>query len=347
MRAFAVMGTAQPLCAYRSEGLQVTREMTVSLLEADEGRLRGLSDSAAMVGAPDFFLTPEWVKYESELWRLRPHLIQVKRGETVLWTSLQYLTPKGRLRSPWGSLYAPVLFRRDLLTGRRSGREWLAAAGLAAARMRQLGLDNALNLPPHIYDGRPWAWAGFVMGDRYTYCVDFPWSTSLATPAVGKQVRKAERAGYECAVVTDVDGVWECIGATERRSGFSYRLDRLGLARAIEALGPSLILYLCHDANGDPASTRVVQFVPGGRAIDWLAGTRDDHRTSGATQLLFSYVFQDLAARGACGIDLGGANGQRIAAAKSDLGGALVASRTVQSPGIKTVLRFAYGRWKR
>ena len=300
-----------------------------------------------MVGAAEFYLTPEWVEYESGLWRLRPHLIEVERGDTVLWASLVYLTQNGHIRSPRGSLYAPALYRPEMLTGRKSGREWLAAAGLVATRMRHLGLANTLNLPPHMYDSRPWDWAGFIVGNRYTYHIDFPWSASLATPAVGKQVRKAERAGYECMAVTDTDGVWDCIQATERRAGFSYGLNRSGLARAVGALHQCVIQYLCIDSRGDPASARVVQFIPGGRAIDWIAGTRDDHRSSGATQFLLSYVFQDLAARGACGIDLGGANGERIAASKADLGGALVASRTIQSPGMKTFMRFAYLRWKR
>ena len=250
-----------------------------------------------------------------------------------------YVDRRGRLKLPPNNPFMPVVF--ESARHRPSGRtwEWLTAAAPLVEEMRRRGVANDLCLPPDVEDVRPWRWRGFLVGVRYTYCLDLPLDPALADPGIRKHCNKAARLGMTVERVTDVERVVECLAETEARKGFSLGIGTRELRVALSLLGPdSLRMYVCFDSEGRPAASEVVLHAAGIRAADWLAGTKSRYQDAG--HLLRSFVFDDLASAGAAGIDLCGANLPTVASFKSQWGARLVPTYTVRTPSARAVARF-------
>jgi hypothetical protein len=190
-----------------------------------------------------------------------------------------------------------------------------------------------------VEDVRPWLWQGFLVGVRYTYCLDLPIQPALVDPSVRKHGNKAARLGMTVERVTDIEPVVECLAETEARKGFSLGIGLRELRTALNLLGPdNLRMYVCFDSEGRPAASEVILHSEGARAADWLAGTKTQYRDAG--HLLRSFAFGDLASAGATGIDLCGANLETVAAFKSQWGARLMPTYTVRSHSTRAAARF-------
>jgi hypothetical protein len=81
---------------------------------------------------------------------------------------------------------------------------------------------------------------------------------------------------------------------------------------------------------------------PGGRALDWLAGTTVDALSTGATQLTIGQMLSDLQDAGVTVFDFNGADLPSVAAAKANWGGQLTPLITVEQLNPRNLARDAW-----
>lgn len=252
-----------------------------------------------------------------------------------------YLDRRGKLRLPATNPYMSAVFQTG--RGSPSGRTatWHRVAAGLVDEMRKRGVGNQLYLPPDIDDVRPWIWRGFFVNVRYTYYLDFPAETTVLGRSAKADARAAVKAGLTVERVSDVEPVVECLIASEARAGFSTHLGIPELRFALRCLGEdSLRMYVCRDRQGRPTSTAVVLHSPGARAVSWVGGTKTESLADGAAYAGLRFAFDDVAAAGASGVDLCGANAPSVAAFKSHFGGRLVPNYGVRTYSLRTAARF-------
>lgn len=259
-----------------------------------------------------------------------------------------YLDPKGRVTHPWRNPYLPVSFT-PTSTGypHRIERQWHDAAAQLVGEMRERGVVNTLNLPPNVEDVRPWLWAGFRLGIRYTYMVEFPFDRSRMAKSVRGRVRNTERSGVRVERTTNLDDVYTCLHDTEVRQGYRLGVTRADLELARELLGDDhLVAHAAYAPNGEVASATVSLHVPGSTATGWVGGTRTEHLRSGAADVLELQSWECLAQSGAIGIDLCGANIPTIAAHKATLGARQVPYYTIESYSVRRLASWTRTWWR-
>lgn len=301
------------------------------------------ADPAATPPSP--LLLDGWIEYNRVRWGVKAQRARFTPDNAAApaATGVFYLDRRGRIWKPPTSTYLPVAFEPTPTQSRaRLHRQWVAVGERLARDMRERGVVGRIVLPPDIGDVRPWQWAGFWATTRYTYLLDLPYDDRLMDPAVRRQIAKCDRSGFRSERVTALGDVFACLDESQARQGFSYGVSRSDLELARSMTGEdTLRLYVCYAPNGDPASARVVLHCPGGRAIDWLVGTRTVYLTSGATQNLLRHVLDDLHAAGALAFDFEGANLRGVAASKATWGGTLVPFYVVEAPGLVGLARHA------
>jgi hypothetical protein len=230
----------------------------------------------------------------------------------------------------------------------QAARDWLDLAPLLAVDLLRRGIHGSATLPAQFTDARPLAWAGLRCGVRSTSVIPLPLALAQTSESqVRKRIKKAQREGYYTRAHASLTDVLACVVASEQRQGFSYRVDRAAVAALQAALGPATFrTYVAYAADGRPASARIALFHPGGRALDWLAGTSEFALSSGATQLTILAMLEDLQADGASEFDFNGANLKSVAAAKANWGGQLTPLITVEQLNLRNLARDAWRMFK-
>lgn len=277
-----------------------------------------------------------WAEFNRVTWNVRPERVTLATSDQELphIDACLYHDGRGRIRRPPRNIYTPVVFSPTAtMSLARITRQWHDAADLFVRLIQERGLAGTMALPPEIHDVRPWIWAGFTVGVRYTAWLDTPYDFSLADGSVRNKARKADRAGYRCTRESRPDHVIRCLEDTEGRQGFDHRLKPGDLEAAADLLGPDHFrTYLSYAPDGTPAAARIMLHNPGARAIDWVAGTLGEHLNSGATQALIHFALDDLAAASANGFDFAGVNIPSVAAAKEAWGAVVTPYYTVSAP---------------
>jgi hypothetical protein len=284
---------------------------------------------------------PGWLEFNTWRTGLKAHRFSAAPDGGPEIRAVFYVDRRGRLKLPPTNPYIPIVFRsaRQRPSGRTA--EWLRAAAPLVDEMRRRGIADVQYLPPDVDDVRPWRGRGFLVGVRYTYCLDFPFDPALTDRTHKQHADKAARLGMTVERVTDVEPVIECLAETEARKGLSLRIGDRELRTALDLLGPdSLRLYVCFDPLGRAASACVIAHSPGERAIGWIAGTKTEDLADGASNLLWRSAFDNLASAGATGVDFCGANVESIATFKSRWGSRLVPSYTVRTYSARAAARF-------
>lgn len=310
--------------------METTQEPMQELMQEPDGRS----------GSP--LELPGWHEFNRWKWgvTLEEVCIQGDSGRPSM-EAMLYLDKRGRICQPLHNPYLPLRF---LPTPTRSihrlTHQWLEVSEALAARMRERKLAGMLMFGPEVSDVRPWQWAGYDVGVRYTISLDFPYDLSAADGMVRNRVKKAGAAGYRCERVLRPEDVQVCLRETEQRQGFVHRVSGEDLRLLTELLGEEQVRsYICYAPNGEPATAQVILHRPGGRALGWLVGSASEHLRSGATQLLIWEMLQDLQAAGADGFDFIGANMKSVAASKTNWGGRIMPYYTVREYGMASLLR--------
>ncbi|MBN2476313.1 MAG: GNAT family N-acetyltransferase [Pirellulales bacterium] len=288
--------------------------------------------------------TTEWQTFTQQYWNVkRTPLEYTPRGSNG--PSLRvvcYRDRKGRVTLPPYQPHLPLQFSpTPTEASYRIQRQWLQTARLLVDDMIAHGTRGYLTFSPAVTDPRPWIWSCFHVSPWFTNYIDFPFQMDQADRVVRQQANKALRAGYVCTRSGSLEDALACLAGSEKRNEFSYGITLEGLRLAARLLGPdALRVYTCHARDGEPATARVVLHRPDGRACDWMAGTADGHLRDGATQLLISYMLDDLQRAGAAGYNSCGASQETVAQAKTMWGGRLMTQYCVQGYGLRSARHF-------
>ncbi len=283
---------------------------------------------------------PGWVEFNAWRTGLKPYLVSARDGSAEI-RAILYLDARGQVRVPDLARYLPVVF----VTGRQrtSGQtaEWLRAAGPLADEMKRRGVPHRVHLPPEVSDVRPWLWRGFLVGVEYSYVLDLPVDARGIDHGHNSNSNKAARLGMTVEKVDDPILVVACLAESAARLGYRLEIGGRELLEAQRLLGSDhLRMYLCRDHEGEAASSCVLIHAPGHPAFAWLTGTVTARLADGAGHLVWRFVFDDLLAAGATGVDLGGPNSPAIAAFKSRWGSRLVPMYNIRTYSIRSGARF-------
>lgn len=291
-----------------------------------------------------------WVEFNRIKWGFKPLRLRLTAQGKQLpaLEAVLYVDRRGRIHQPNRNPYLPVAFSpTSTAQPQRLYRQWLSLSELLGEEFYQRGVAGAVSLSPEVTDVREFQWKGFLAEPRYTLWLDLPYSVGNADPAVRKQIAKATRLGYRCEQTRSVEDVCFCLKETEKRQGFHHNLEAGDLLLAMELLGDEVFrCYACYAPDGEVASARIVLRHPDGHALDWVAGTVEKHLTNGVTQLLISFVLDDLGKSGAVSFDYCGANIKTVAASKATWGSRLRPYYTISAPNLKGLARFAMRMWK-
>jgi hypothetical protein len=294
--------------------------------------------------------TAEWQTFTAQHWQLEPVRLEFQpRGDNgPSLRAVLYADRRGRMQVPAYQPHLPLRFvPTPTAASYRIERQWLETAQLLVEEMMARGTRGEVTLPPSMTDPRPWRWAHFRVTPRFTNLIDYPFTWAQADRVVRQQAAKAERAGFTCRRTEAFDDLLACLGGTQARRGFAYGMTLPGLELAHRLLGPeALRVYVCYAPSGDPATARVVLHRAGGRALDWMAGTRDAWLRSGATQLLLAHALEDTRLAGATGYNSCGADVESVAQTKLLWGGTLAPQYAIQAYDWLSMRRFL-GGWLR
>ncbi|MGZ4164318.1 MAG: hypothetical protein ACXVPK_09795, partial [Tumebacillaceae bacterium] len=161
-----------------------------------------------------------WQEYNKIKWGLDPVRVRFEedKEDPPAIDAIFYLNHKGKLRLPPGNAYMPLSFQNAPNTRYdRTYRQWVTLAGRLAEEMRERGLAGAIALPPGLLDARPWQWAGFKVGVKYTFLSETPYSLMRVDAAIRNRARKAEKHGYTCERTTNFADVFACLESTAER----------------------------------------------------------------------------------------------------------------------------------
>lgn len=288
---------------------------------------------------PDPLAADSWLQWNEDVWGLRAervHYVPAGKDRPSL-DGVLYLDRQGRVRLPPLNPYLPFAMNSTNTTRvERLSSQWLAVASLFAQNLSQRKTAGPIALPPGFIDARPFQWAGLRVELRYTFIASMPTDLSLTDNSVRKNMRKARDSGYTVGQSNDWSSIMACLKATELRRSFSHGVDELALEHAHELVGEnSLHAHLVRNRHGEAASGGVRLLTPGGMAIDWIQGTKEEDLSSGANQMMYDYVLGDLASARVESFNYGGANIARVARAKAAWGFPLVPYLMVSTPGLR------------
>jgi hypothetical protein len=293
-------------------------------------------------------LHPAWVEFNAKQWGLTPLPVDyVPAGKPrPRLSGLLYLDRRGRVVQPRLNQELPFVFDAGPPKPGEAARDWRSVAPLLAAELVHRGILGSFSLPVEFTDMRPFAWAGLRVGVRYTTCVDLPYDIALAEPDIRRRANKAAREGFAATVHGSIPDLLACLRATESRKSITLGIDEVALP-ALEALASGMgreafRVYVTHAPDGRAASSCVVLCEPGGRALLWVAGNAREFLPTGAVQLNFATALADCAAAGARYFDFNGAGIASVAASKEAWGGRLVPQYTLETPGLRNLVRDAW-----
>jgi hypothetical protein len=200
------------------------------------------------------------------------------------------------------------------------------------------GQRAVIAFPPEVVDVRQWQWHGFIAEVRYTFYVNLPYELNdFAEP---NKIRKAQREGFTCEIADPATfgEIERCLVETETRKGFSHRVTKHDLERALDFLGEEVLrIYVCRSRDGEIGSVHIVLSVARGMALFWIAGTKTKFLSSGARQLLIWNSLQDLARQEIALCDFVGANLPSVSAGKADWGGMLMPYYALRPLNLRTI----------
>jgi hypothetical protein len=287
-----------------------------------------LSNAAHELSPPAVLGSEGWVRWVSEISGLTSEFVSYSSpGKDIpRLEGTVFFDAKGRFRQPKFGPYLALSYTPGAAAQtERRYRQWVSVAELFASDIVERGLAGSIALPPGMLDARPFQWAGLNVQLRYTFAAPLPVNSEQFQPDIRRRVRRATEAGYVAERSTDWAGIMDCLLDTEEAQDFKHDLTVESLRSAHRSMGDeSFRGYVVRDPDGTAVSGGVRLHEPGTTAINWLQGTRRSHLSEGVTQLMYSFVLDDLAAAGASDFDYVGANIKSVAAAKAGWGLPLV-----------------------
>ncbi len=224
------------------------------------------------------------------------------------------LTPHG------GLLLAPVAGKGPA----KAESEWLRAAELLVAHLRQEYHHCALVHAPALSDMRPFTWAGWEVRVRYTYQMELGDQEALWERLERRTrtvIRKAEGSGLRVLPVEDMALFRQQYERLYARQGGRPPVDAGVAQRFAEAACRAGLAWGLQVESAEGQVAAVVIFVRGFEgSYAWVAGADPELNHTGATSLLYWKYLEQGQGR----FDFVGANIPAIAFFKRGFGGELM-----------------------
>lgn len=284
---------------------------------------------------------PGWLEFNRLKWGLRTVRVDLSSSPDRGDEAILYINQRGQVCLPPRNPYLACSLTNQS-TKNRDGRHWHRTDFVQplVQEMRERGLAGPVALPPVVVDVRPWQWAGFQAGVKYTFYNRLPLDFDRVHRSILRSVKKARRAGFSCARSRHMAQVYDCLAAAEARQGFKHLLTVRDLETALDILGEEHFRsYACYDARGEVAGASIWLHRAGAPALGWVGGATENGLRMGAAQLLYRYVLEDLHAAGATGVDWCGANIPGVASVKARWGGDLLPYYTITPYDVKQLAR--------
>lgn len=315
--------------------------------ELDRARVNHESGESRIVRGP--LMLDGWLEFNRIKYGLQPKLYRYTQGsnhEAIL-EAVLYLDKAGRIRHPWRNPYLPVAFVPTQTSQSHKVRyQWVELANLLVTEMQERGIANTVNLSPEVFDVRPWQWAHFQTGVKYTCTIDLPYQVEIASQDARRRIRQCPVDGFRVERTTDTAEAAECLMASEKRQGYKLDVSEKELELARSLMGDDAFrIYAAYAADGTMASASVVLHRAGAQAVGWVAGTRKEYLSAGVTQYIDYVTMLELHEDGATSLDLAGANIRSVAIPKFRLGATLVPYYSIESYSLKRLAKWTKNWW--
>ncbi|WP_164545782.1 GNAT family N-acetyltransferase [Paenibacillus albus] len=286
----------------------------------------------------------KWAEFNRRKWNCKAELMTFRaEGTEAECTSLFFMNRSGKLFLPPLNYYNHVVFKPTPTSKNyKLTRQWLRVAEQMTLEMTNKGCTVDFVFPPEINDVRPWRWANYQLGVKYSYRIKLPYEDSASDTTVRKRIEKANALGYVSRQADRMEDVHVCLIETAKRKGFKQDLtvEDLELMRSI--LGDDIFkAYVCYSKDGEPVSASVELVLSKECALGLMLGTKKEHLQSGVAYQMTAFMLQDMAALGVEQYDFCGANIPSVAESKSKWGAELVPYFTVRKRSFKDWLREA------
>jgi hypothetical protein len=315
--------------------------------DRDSSRINHESGDSRIVRGP--LMLDGWLEFNRIKHGLQPQRYRYTQGsnnEAIL-EAVLYLDKSGKIRHPWRNPYMPVAFvPTQTSQSHKKTYQWVELANQLVDEMRERGVANTVNLCPQVSDIRPWQWAHFQVGVKYTCTIDLPYRVEIASQDARRRIRQCPLDGFRVARTTDLAEAADCLIASEKRQGYSLDVNRHDLELARSLLGDDAFrIYAVYAPDGTMATASVVLHRAGSAAVGWVAGTRQEYLNAGVTQFVDYVTMQELYEDGATSLDLAGANIRSVAIPKFRLGATLVPYYSIESYSLRRLAKWTKNWW--
>ena len=298
----------------------------------------------------DPLFNPNWIEFNQCHWNLKAELIELNPPKGTSWSlkTVIYFNRNGQIVTPPRNPHIPIEFHCSSNKPSSINRRKRIAFTEIARLYNSYRLGSNLVLSPVVNDIRPFQWEGMVASPRFTYHLNLVNYTSLFDSSILKISRKAKFLGYVCEETKDYDAVQECLKASENRKGFSHQVDALALEKLSNLIGDEgFVCFLCRSPFGDPVGARVALYVPGGMALAWSAGVKNQALKDGVNNLLGEYALKFFSAKKCSIFDFVGANIPSVATMKESWGGDLICYYAVCQRNFRNIAKDTYLTFKK
>ena len=181
---------------------------------------------------------------------------------------------------------------------------------------------------PSLIDIRPFKWNQWDVVPGYTYCLNPTELDNIYKSMQVGAIKKIKKAKKEGITVQKSDNIHEFLKLyklTFEKQNMKLPLPEQSIIKIFNILHKKKFcqLYLAKTADDELISGNIQVSDNDNESFDWLAGTNPKYLNTGANQLLYWSIFEDLAQKGVKMFDFCGADVPGVARHKSGFGGDL------------------------
>lgn len=272
------------------------------------------------------FSTSWWLKTACEIFGGSHHIFIARSDnkEIVAGLGLREIRIIGKhIISPSNlSLYMPIILSegldfRDIVD---------VSIQLATLLKSKYDIIRSIGNTKELYDIRGFQWLGYDIKVGYTAITDLKnFDFNTIDRSQKKQIKKAEKAGFNTIPWDNTDVMWDLWNKTFKRQKISSPVSSYGLKYIYQKIkernsGQGFVTFT---KSGEPVSFRLCLWNNQNTAYDWIAGTDSSYFILGASSFNAWTTLNYLKSQGFSIFDWCGANIQSIANFKLSFGAKL------------------------
>lgn len=297
------------------------------------------------IGVGDPLFNPGWIQFNLQQCSGTAEVLELgpKKGTSWQLRTVIYRNKRGELFNPPCNPHMPIEFYSSNMRGGAYSRRMRLAVQELSEVYKNNGIRGGVNLSPVIQDVRPFLWKGMQVNPKYTYHIDMACYPENFDKNILNKARKAKGLGYTCEISNDFESIESCFERLDRKSRLRRFISSSALASLYDNLGSDgFVAFLCKDVQGIPVGVWIRLYTPGGMALAWLAGIKEDVLSDGVNNLLGEFAFKFFCDKGCTVFDYVGNDTQPVAEMREEWGGKLVCYYSVRERNVMNSAKEAY-----